>query len=96
MALRDRIAAASANASVIDFMVDCFRAAHRYVVIGLIAVAIAYAIGALLPAADPPEVRVRIQIIEPSAASAVRGRPGPVSGTTRSAGATWTIRPFRR
>ncbi len=80
-ALRGRVKAANINASVIDFMVDCFRAAHRYFVAGLVAVPIAYVIGTLLPVSDPPDMRVRIQSIEQAAASAVRGAAGAPGST---------------
>lgn len=74
--LLGRLAAANANVTVIDFMVDCFRAAHRYFVLVLIAVPVAYGIGRLLSVADPP-VRVHTQSIEQWEVSAVRGVPGP-------------------
>jgi hypothetical protein len=74
--LRDRLAAANISAPVIDFIVDCFRAAHRYFVVALVAGPIAYAIGAFLQLSDPP-IRVRVQSVDESAAGSVRGPPGP-------------------
>jgi hypothetical protein len=75
--LRDRLSAASANACVLDFVVDSFRAAHRYFVAGLVMVPLAYLGAAFLPPRENPEVRVRVLGIEEAIAAAVQRVPGP-------------------
>lgn len=45
----DSIQAANSNMAVIDFLVDCYRAALRYFLIALLLVPVVYAVAALLP-----------------------------------------------
>lgn len=73
---RGRLSAAQANGPVLDFMVDCFRAAHRYFVVGLIGVPVVYGLSTCLPSADPV-VRVRVQDIDRAVVKAIQGAPGP-------------------
>lgn len=71
--VRGRIGSLNANGSVIDFMVDCFRGAHRYFIVGLLFAPVAYTLGTSATA-PPPEVKVDL---DSSHVVAIPGPPGP-------------------
>lgn len=81
--LHDRMRASAHNEDVIDFVVDCYRAAHRLFFWGLAAV---FIVGLVVVwRAEAPETRVRIQNIEAPALNALRElQPSSTSPTSSS------------
>lgn len=74
--LQGRLSAANENACVVDFIVDCFRAAHRYFVVALIMLPLLYLGGRWLDREVAKPIAVSIAGLDPSAAGVLRGPPG--------------------
>lgn len=74
--LRGRLAAANENEYVVDFIVDCFRAAHRYFVLALVMLPLLYVGSLWTEHKEASPVAMSLAAIAPSAANALRGPPG--------------------
>lgn len=81
--IKDRLASANANAAVLDFIIDCLRAAQRWFFLGLVAIPFAYVVGNLTTPQTRAPAAVAVEAIDRAVASirAAVGARGPTGST---------------